>query len=230
MRIAEHWMSVVVVGSLAILSLSTASADAGGKGKMSFFVTSKSVGKGGDLGGLAGADKHCQSLAAAAGAGKKTWHAYLSTQGTSFKDTTVVNARDRIGSGPWYNAKGVMIAKSVDELHSANNNLNQQTALDEHGKLVNGRAQKPNLHDIVTGSRPDGTAFPPSPPFPDQTCGNWTKNTAEGSAVIGHHDRVGPLDAAWAKSWNSAHPTLGCTRETISKTGGDALLYCFAVK
>jgi len=221
------WMSMMVSGSLSLAAGPVLAADAG---KMSFFVTSVSPGKGGDLGGLAGADKHCQTLAAAAGAGKRTWHAYLSTQGTSFQDTTMVNARDRIGAGPWYNAKGVMIAKNVDDLHSRNNNLNQQTALDEKGQLVNGRAQKPNLHDIFTGSRPDGTAFAPIPPFPDRTCGNWTKNTAEGSAMTGHHDRVGPLDADWARSWNSAHPTLGCNREMISKTGGDGLLYCFAVK
>jgi len=222
-----RWALIMAAGSL---SLVTVPVLAGDSGKMSFFVASKSIGKGGDLGGLAGADKHCQALAAAAGAGQRTWHAYLSTQGTSFKDNTVVNARDRIGSGPWYNAKGVMVARNVEELHSANNHLNQQTALDEKGRVVNGRAQKPNLHDILTGSRPDGTAFAPSPPFPDRTCGNWTRNSAEGSAMTGHHDRVGPLDASWAKSWNSAHPTLGCTREAISKTGGDGLLYCFAVK
>jgi len=222
-----RWTSLVVAG---LITLAAGVAQAGDAGKMSFFITSVGLGKGGDLGGLAGADQHCQKLAAAAGAGKHTWHAYLSSQGTSFNDKTVVNARDRIGSGPWYNAKGVMIAKSVDDLHSANNNLNQETALDEKGKLVNGRAQKPNLHDILTGSRPDGTAFAPSPPFPDMTCGNWTKNGAEGSAMTGHHDRVGPLDASWAKSWNNAHPTLGCTQEGIRKTGGDGLLYCFAVK
>lgn len=227
MRSRMLWMSMMVAGSLSLAAGAVLAADAG---KMSFFVTSVSPGKGGDLGGLAGADKHCQTLAAAAGAGKRTWHAYLSTQGTSFQDTTMVNARDRIGTGPWFNAKGVMIARNVDDLHSAKNNLNQQTALDEKGQVVNGRAQKPNLHDIFTGSRPDGTAFAPTPPFPDRTCGNWTKNTAEGAAMTGHHDRVGPLDADWAKSWNSAHPTLGCNREMISKTGGDGLFYCFAVK
>jgi len=224
MRSSMLWMSMVVTGSLSLAATPALA------GEISFFVTSKSMGKGGDLGGLAGADKHCQTLAAAAGGGKRTWHAYLSTQGTSFADKTFVNARDRVGAGPWYNAKGVLIAKNVDDLHSPNSNLTQETALDEHGKLVNGRAQKPNLHDIFTGSRPDGTAFPPTPPFPDRTCGNWTKSSAEGSAMTGHHDRIGPLDAAWAKSWNSAHPTLGCNRELVSKTGGDGLLYCFAVK
>jgi hypothetical protein len=196
---------------------------------MSFFVTSVSPGKGGDLGGLEGADQHCQKLAAAADAGDRTWRAYLSTQGYALNDPKVIHARDRIGSGPWYNAKGVMIAKNVEDLHSAGNNVNKQTALDERGRMVNGRTDKPNKHDILTGSRPDGTAFPPSQRFPDMTCGNWTKGGTEGSAMVGHHDRSGPIDHAWAVSWNSAHPTIGCTQDLIRKTGGDAFLYCFAV-
>ncbi|MBK7563620.1 MAG: hypothetical protein IPI21_04730 [Propionivibrio sp.] len=200
-----------------------------GPKEMTFFVTSVSPGKGGDLGGLEGADRYCQSLAQAAGAGDRTWHAYLSTQAPKLADTNFVNARDRIGTGPWQNAKGDVIARNVDELHSAGNNLTKQTALNEKGQPVNGRTEKPNTHDMLTGSRPDGTAFPGAP-FPDMTCGNWTKSGADGAAMTGHHDRAGPLDASWAVSWNSAHPTLGCSQEKIRPTGGDGLFYCFAVK
>jgi hypothetical protein len=200
-----------------------------GPKEMTFFVTSVNPGKGGDLGGLEGADRHCQTLAQAAGGGDRPWRAYLSTQAPKLADTNFVNARDRIGSGPWQNAKGEVIARSVDELHSASSNLNKQTALNEKGQLVNGRTEKPNTHDILTGSRPDGTAFPGAP-FADMTCGNWTKGGADGAAMTGHHDRVGPLDAAWAVSWNSAHPTLGCSPEKIRPTGGEGLFYCFAVK
>jgi len=187
---------------------------------MSFFVTSVGSGKGADFGGLAGADKHCQSLAAAAGAGGKTWHAYLSTQGAQ-----TVNARDRIGSGPWQNAKGVVIAKDVTELH-ATNNLNKQTALTEKGDPVNGRADTPNKHDILTGSQPDGTAFSGSD---DKTCGNWTKS-GEGVAIVGHHDRTGLDTSPPALSWNSSHPTQGCSDDALKRTGGAGLLYCFATK
>ena len=196
---------------------------------MTFFVTSAGPGKGADLGGLAGADRHCQSLARAAGAGDRTWHAYLSTQAATLAGTDFVNARDRIGSGPWQNAKGVVIARSVDDLHSAGSNLTKQTALDEKGQPVNSRTEKPNKHDILTGSRADGTAFPGAQ-FPDMTCGNWTKSGADGAAMTGHFDRAGPLDAPWATSWNSAHPTLGCSQEKLRPTGGDGLFYCFAVK
>ena len=196
---------------------------------MSFFVTSAGPGNGGNLGGLEGADRHCQSLAAAAGAGHRNWRAYLSTQGKDLTDPNVVHARDRIGPGPWYNAKGVRIAKNGKDLHSARSNVNQETALDEKGRPVNGRADKPNKHDILTGSRPDGTAFP-GKPFPDMTCGNWTKGGPEGSAMTGHHDRAGPIDHAWATSWNMAHPTIGCTQDLLRKTGGDGLFYCFAEK
>ncbi len=200
-----------------------------GPKEMTFFVTSVNPGKGGDLGGLEGADKHCQSLAQAAGAGHRTWRAYLSTQASTLAGTDFVNARDRIGTGPWHNAKGEVIARSLDELHSAGSNLTKQTALDEKGQLVNGRTEKPNKHDILTGSRPDGTAFP-GKPFPDMSCGNWTKSSDEGAAMTGHHDRAGPSDASWAVSWNSAHPTLGCSTEKIRPTGGDGLFYCFAAK
>jgi hypothetical protein len=190
---------------------------------MSFFVTSVGVGKGADLGGLAGADKHCQQLAQAAGAGAKTWHAYLSTQGAG-----AVNARDRIGKGPWMNAKGVVIAKSVDELHGTNN-LTKQTALSEKGQVNNGRGDTPNRHDILTGSTAEGRAFPPDK---DMTCKNWTSGT-QGTAMLGHADRTGLTDDSVAKSWNSSHPTRnvegGCSQADLRSTGGDGLLYCFAV-
>ena len=189
---------------------------------MSFFITSTGSGKGADYGGLAGADRHCQSLAAAAGAGNKTWHAYLSTQGAGS-----VNARDRIGSGPWQNAKGVVIAKDVAELHGAGNNLSKQTALDEKGQMVNGRGDTPNKHDILTGSRPDGTAFPGSE---DTTCGNYTKSGADGSVFLGHHDRMGIGTDDAAKSWNSSHASRGCNDEGLKSTGSAGLLYCFALR
>ena len=200
-----------------------------GPANMSFFVTSVGVGNGANLGGLDGADRHCQALAKAAGAGDRTWRAYLSTQASGLTDPKFVNARDRIGTGPWQNAKGVVIARSVDELHSDSNNVTKQTALDEKGQMVNGRTEKPNRHDMLTGSRADGTAFPGAP-FGDMTCGNWTKGGSEGSAMTGHHDRVGPIESAWARSWNSAHPTRGCHQEGLRSTGGDGLFYCFAVK
>ena len=197
--------------------------------EMTFFVTSAGPGKGADLGGLEGADRHCQALASAVGAGGRTWRAYLSTQAKGLSDPKAVHARDRIGSGPWHNAKGALIASNVEELHSAGSKLSKETALDEKGASVKGRADKPNTHDILTGSRPDGTAFAPAP-FSDMTCGNWTKGGAEGSAMTGHHDRSGPVDHSWATSWNSAHPTLGCNPEGLRSTGGEGLLYCFAVK
>lgn len=197
--------------------------------EMTFFVTSANPGKGGDLGGLEGADKHCQSLAQVAGAGHRTWRAYLSIQASTLAGKDFANARDRIGTGHWQNAKGEVIARNVDDLHSAYSNLTKLTALDEKGQIVNGRTEKPNKHDILTGSRPDGTAFP-GKPFPDMTCGNWTKSTDDGAAMTGHHDRAGPSEASWAVSWNSAHPTLGCSMEKIRPTGGDGLFYCFAVK
>jgi hypothetical protein len=198
-------------------------------GDMTFFVTSAGLGKGADLGGLEGADQHCQALAKSAGAGQRTWRAYLSTQASGLSDPNFVNARDRIGPGPWQNAKGVVIARNVEELQSANNNVTKQTALDEKGQTVNGRTEQPNKHDMLTGSRPDGTAFPGAP-FPDMTCGNWTKSGTYGSAMLGHHDRAGPIDAPWASSWNSSHPTRGCDPEGLRSTGGAGLLYCFAVK
>ncbi len=224
MRIGMIWLAAAGVVSVA----GCASMQSGPK-EMTFFVTSANPGRGGDLGGLEGADRHCQSLAQAAGAGPRTWRAYLSTQASTLAGTDFVNARDRIGTGPWQNVKGEVIARSVDELHSPGSNLTKQTALDEKGQIVNGRTEKPNKHDILTGSRPDGTAFP-GKPFPDMTCGNWTKGSDDGAAMTGHHDRAGPSDASWAVSWNSAHPTLGCSMEKIRPTGGDGLFYCFAAK
>jgi hypothetical protein len=211
-------------GSLALMT--SATSVGAESNTMSFFVTSVGVGNGADLGGLDGADAHCQKLATAAGAGNLTWRAYLSTQGKDFKDQDVVNARDRIGSGPWYNANGVLVAKGVDDLHSPDNNLNKETATNESGGIVNGRTDKPNTHDILTGSRIDGTSFGPQF-FTDMTCSNWT-SSADGKAMLGHHDRVGPNKHAWATSWNSAHVSKGCSQEALTKTGGAGLFYCFA--
>ena len=217
-------LSLIIVSVVASgIAFSTIAQD----NKMSFFLTSANPGGGGNLGGLEGADAHCQELAESAGVDGVTWRAYLSTQGEKLNDTNVVHARDRIGSGPWYNAAGVKIANDLDELHSADNSLNKETILNEKGEQVNGRSEKPNRHDILTGSRPDGTAFPGAF-FPDMSCGNWTENGAENMAMVGHHDRVGPVDHPWAKSWNSAHPTRGCTLDALRGTGGDGLFYCFA--
>ena len=224
--------SVLLLAACTTPSSSGPAASAGPSGPMSFFITSSNPGKGGDLGGLEGADKHCQSLAQAAGAGNRQWRAYLSTQAPALNSPQFVNARDRIGKGPWYNAKGVLIARNVEELHSERNNINKETALDERGRPINGRTETPNKHDILTGSRPDGTAFVGGTgggvPYPDMTCGNWTKSSPEGSAMAGHHDRSGPVPAPWATSWNSSHPTVGCSMERIRPTGGDGLFYCFA--
>jgi hypothetical protein len=211
-----------IAASCGVIAIGIGGVVQAQQGNMSFFVTSAPVGKGADLGGLEGADRHCQSLAQAAGAGGKTWRAYLSTQGAG-----AVNARDRIGRGPWTNAKGVVIAKDVAELH-ATNNLTKQTALTEKGGIVNGRGDDPNMHDILTGSQPDGTAFPPGE---DRTCGNWTKS-GQGVAMVGHSDRTGLDESAPAKSWNSSHPSRGpgggCTQDDLKSTGGNGLLYCFA--
>lgn len=222
-----QWTLLVSAGLLTLIGCATGPSSS--SQGMSFFITSAGPGKGGDLGGLEGADRHCQSLAAAAGAGHRSWRAYLSTQGSALNDPKVVHARDRIGSGPWHNAKGMLIARNVEDLHSSRNNVTRETALDEKGQTVNGRTEKPNKHDMLTGSRPDGTAFPGAL-FPDITCGNWTKSGADGSAMTGHHDRAGPIDHPWAVSWNSSHPTLGCTQDVIRRTGGDGLFYCFAEK
>lgn len=216
---------------LAVLAAALLTAGWGGgasaqQAAMTFFVTSVGIGKGGDLGGLEGADRHCQQLAQAAGAGSRAWRAYLSTQ--SVGGAPAVNARDRIGTGPWQNAKGAVVAKSVDDLHGDSNNLTKQTALSEKGDVISGRGDTPNRHDVLTGSQPDGRAFPPGE---DRTCGNWTKS-GQGSAMVGHHDRVGLRDDAPSKSWNSSHPSRGpdggCSQADLRSTGGDGVLYCFA--
>ncbi len=180
---------------------------------MSFFLTSAGPGNGANLGGLAGADAHCQKLATAVGAGSKTWRAYLSTNGAGG-----VNAKDRIGSGPWNNSKGVAIAQSVADLHSDKNNLTKQTNINEKGEVVNGRGDTPNRHDVLTGSNRDGTAS-------ENTCANWTSG-GDGSAQVGHHDRVGGGDNP--TSWNASHASRGCSQENLRGTGGDGLFYCFA--
>lgn len=200
--------------ALAVLLAGCASAPSN---PMSFFVTSTGSGKGADLGGLAGADAHCEKLAASVGAGGKGWRAYLSTTGA-----TGVNARDRIGSGPWVNAKGVTIASDVASLHGSNN-LSKQTALTEKGELINGRGDTPNTHDILTGSNPDGTLAVDSL---DTTCGNWTSNATTGRGFVGHHDRQG--GGVRPTSWNSAHPSRGCSQANLVATGGNGLFYCFA--
>jgi hypothetical protein len=193
---------------------------------MTFFVTSVGSGKGADLGGLEGADRHCQTLAQAAGAGTKTWRAYLSTQAAG--GGQAVNARDRIGKGPWVNFKKEAVAQNVDDLHSANNKLGMQTSLTERGTTVAGVGWTPNYHDALTGSQPDGRAFPAGE---DRTCGNWTKST-QGAAMLGHIDRKGLRDDEPSKSWNSSHPSRGaeggCSQADLRSTGGAGLFYCFA--
>jgi hypothetical protein len=218
-------MSRTAFAFAATAALLTACATAPNTAPMSFFVTSAGPGNGANLGGLAGADAHCQKLAAAVGAGNRTWRAYLSTGWTS--TTPVVNARDRIGKGPWYNAKGILIARDVNDLHGPGNNITKQTALTEKGAIVNGRGDTPNMHDILTGSRADGTAFSSAPGMPEMTCGEWTKS-GEGSAMTGHHDRTGLAADAWSTSWNSSHNTVGCSQDALRGTGGAGLFYCFA--
>jgi len=207
---------------LTVALLGLAGAALAQQKDMSFFITSVGPGKGADLGGLDGADRYCRAFAQAAGATAKNWRAYLSTQGPA-----AVNARDRIGRGPWANAKGAVIAKSVADLHGTNN-LNKQTALTEKGEVVNGYGDKPNRHDILTGSQPDGTAFTGPE---DHTCHNWTSSAA-GSAMLGHSDRTGPNDAVPLRSWNAAHPSRGpdggCSANDLKSTGGAGMLYCFA--
>ncbi len=211
-----------LVTAAALIRLGLAAGQAQQPG-MTFFVSSVGSGKGGDLGGLEGADAHCAALAKAAGATAANWHAYLST--TEPGGAAGVDARDRIGKGPWVNAKGVTIAKSVDDLHSDNNNLNKQTALTEKGDVVPGRGDAVNTHDILTGSDPQGRF---STAGGDTTCGNWTKS-ADGSAIVGHVDRSGLKDTRHMKSWNSAHGSRGCSQDQLKASGGAGLIYCFAV-
>jgi hypothetical protein len=204
-----------ILTSLACLTILLGAATAQAQdNKMSFFLTSAGPGDGGNLGGLDGADAQCQKLATAAGAGDQTWRAYLSASG--------VNARDRIGSGPWHNAKGELIASSVDELHSDANKISKQTGLTETGAAINGRGDTPNMHDILTGSNADGTLAA------GMTCEDWTSNSSEAKGFVGHHDRIGLKDDAPSKSWNASHPSRGCAQADLPKSGGNGLLYCFA--
>lgn len=207
-------LAVLTLGACASMAPSTPQE------KMTFFVTSVNPGKGADFGGLAGADAHCQSLAKAVGAGNRTWRAYLSTTSGGQPQ---VNARDRIGSGPWQNVKGDVIAINVENLHTANK-ITKQTALTEKGEVVNGRGDTPNLHDILTGSQPDGRGIAGNV---DSTCSNWTSSTT-GAAMVGHSDRTGLDDSVPAKSWNSSHQSRGCSMDALKSTGGGGLMYCFA--
>ena len=212
-------MKSKLIPILATLSVVAWSASAvAADPKMGFFVSSVGVGDGANLGGLAGADAHCAKLATAAGTTGRTWRAYLSTH---FEKKRGMSARDRIGNGPWYNATGELIAANLDQLH-LNPNIVKRTAIDENGNRVNGRGDKPNRHDILTGSKDDGTAY-----FPwekgDHTCGNWTSND-KGSASLGHHDRHGGGNT----SWTTAHPSRGCSQKALASSGGAGLLYCFA--
>ena len=223
---------IVIIASAALvyagLDVAWAQPAAPQSPNMTFFVTSAGPGKGADLGGVEGADRQCQSLAQAAGAGGKTWHAYLSTQ--TVGDAKAVNARDRIGRGPWQNFKGEVVAQGVDDLHSDNNKLGTQTSLTERGTMIPGVGYTPNYHDVLTGSQVDGRAFPPGE---DKTCHNWTSST-RGSAMVGHIDRKGLRDDAASKSWNASHlsrgPDGGWSQSDLRSTGGNGLLYCFAAE
>ena len=215
--------AVRLLGSIVVLLLALALPRAEEQNtNMSFFITSVGKGDGANLGGLAGADAHCQALAKAAGVGNRTWRAYLSAQARGGQ--AAVNARDRIGPGPWQNAKGVVVAKNVADLHSESNQLSKENSVNEKGAVVNGRGDTPNRHDILTGSQADGTVVPGEA---DMTCQNWTSNAA-GSAMMGHHDRQG--GGAAPTSWNAAHGSKGCSQANLVSTGGDGLFYCFAVK
>jgi hypothetical protein len=206
---------------LALLALLVATTPAAAQNTMSFFITSAGPGDGARLGGLAGADAHCKMLADAAGVTNKTWRAYLSAKAADGQPA--VNAKDRIGRGPWYNQKGVMVAKDVNDLHSENNKLGKENSLNEKGAEVPGRGNAPNHHDIITGSLMNGTV---SPDTTDTTCSNWTSNTT-GAAYVGHHDRQG--GGANPTSWNSAHPSRGCSQQNLISTGGNGYFYCFAI-
>jgi len=216
-------MNKLKLGMAASAVLLVLGCAGSGQSPMTFFISSTGTGKGADLGGLSGADAHCQQLAAAAGAGGRTWRAYLSTSAAGGQPA--VNARDRIGKGPWQNAKGVVVASNVGELHGKNN-LTKETALNEKGQMVNGRGDTPNMHDILTGSQPDGTAMAGDPA--KTTCGNWTLS-GDGAAIVGHHDRQGLKPDEPSRSWNSSHPSRGCSLPNLNASGGAGLVYCFAV-
>ena len=213
-----------VLGAAVFLLIASFGALAQQANPMTFFVTSVGSGNGANFGGLTGADKHCQTLGAAAGAGNRTWRAYLSAAAAAGQPA--VNAKDRIGTGPWTNVKGVVIAKSVADLHSDENNIKKDTALTEKGTVVNGVGDTPNQHDILTGSQADGTLQPATPPATDATCSNWTSGADEGAAQLGHVDRMGR--GAAGPSWNSAHISRGCSVPNLARSGGAGYLYCFA--
>jgi hypothetical protein len=216
--------AAAVAAAALIVGCGAMGSSSGGK-PLSFFITSANPGKGGDLGGLAGADRFCQSLATSAGAGSKNWRAYLST--TAANGQPAVNARDRIGTGPWTNAKGVVVATGVADLHSANAKVGKDTSLTEKGEVVSGFGDPVNRHDILTGSRPDGTLAVPEA-GKDTTCGNWTKSDG-GSAIVGHHDHKGTNpDPVANASWNSSHGTRGCSVDQLKMSGSAGLMYCFA--
>ncbi len=215
-------MNRFAIVAIAVSGLSLLAAPASAQeGKMGFFVTSVGMGQGGNLGGLDGADAHCGKLAEAAGSTGRTWRAYLSTW--EGKETRGISARDRIGKGPWHNAKGELIAKDLDQLHIMPNLL-KSTALDEKGNEIKGRGDKPNEHDILTGTKDDGTAYFPWEDGSDKTCKNWTSSSDDDKTTVGHHDRHGGGNV----SWNNAHPTRGCSQEALKGTGGAGLFYCFA--
>ena len=213
---------VPIAFAAALGFASGVSAQAKPDSAMSFFISSSNPGHGANLGGLAGADAYCQTLAQAAGGGGRTWRAYLSTQPETGKPA--VNARDRIGPGPWFNFKGLRMAADVADLHSADNKLDKENSLTEKGDVVNGRGDTPNRHDILTGSKADGTAFPAGP---DQTCANWTSETI-GAAMLGHSDRHGAAGNIDSTSWNQAHLSSGCSPANLTSTGGSGYIYCFA--
>jgi hypothetical protein len=210
------WISMAL--GAAVFAAAASLGVSAQQNQMTFFVTSAGPGNGANLGGLAGADKHCQTLGAAAGAGNRTWRAYLSAAAAAGQPA--VNAKDRIGKGPWMNVKGVVVAKSVADLHSDMNNLNKETALTEKGATIPGVGDKPNQHDILTGSQADGTLQMGDPP-----CGNWTSADA-GGAMLGHVDRMGR--GATGSSWNAAHMSKGCSQDNLIGTGGNGYIYCFA--
>ncbi len=209
----------------SLAACAVAQPDVKAQKDMSFFVVSANPGQGANLGGLIGADRYCQQLASNVGAGGKTWRAYLSTMPNGASPG--VNARDRIGNGPWKNAKGDVIARDVADLHGPDNKLGKQTALTEKGEVLAGRGDPVNMHDILTGSQADGT-LAKADQGGDVTCGNWTQGGAEGSAMVGHHDRVGLNESAPMKSWVSSHGTRGCSLEALKTTGGNGRFYCFA--
>jgi hypothetical protein len=220
MYVRNNVIAAALVSAAACIGLAAVAQTSAPAANASFFITSVGSGDGANLGGIAGADKHCAMLAKAAGLTKTDWRAYLSTSGTGG-----MNAKDRIGSGPWFNVKGVQVAASVADLHSDNNKLSKENSLTEKGMPVNGRGDTPNTHDVLTGSMADGTLASNEAGAP-LTCNNWTSNAADGSATVGHHDRVG--GGAAPTSWNASHPSRGCGQPNLVATGGAGLYYCFA--